>query len=250
MRVISKWQDYYDVIMRQGMDQSCTWIRDCKMNGDRIKLPYLHLNFVNAETYTFRYMIGFCGNLYPCIEIKYGQDYSRKSKYCYSSEDVRKFVEEIYPKYYANYMKPPKSKRYSIRRKLGLDRKSIDLYFKESSEIKTDLFVKYACPVFIIIGYMDTWNSASKYNGNIIFHGPRKLEGNITDADWRDALLDKRQFYRIFPTDQAYQEIYMYLSGVLGVGNPIVPVPSDKIKRDLHGFDKHSFKTRKDRKKK
>jgi hypothetical protein len=49
-------------------------------------------------------------------------------------------------------------------------------------------------------------------------------------------------FFRIVPTEQAFQEIWQYIGGVLGLNNPHVPVPDDVTMRDIKGFNDWSFK--------
>jgi hypothetical protein len=54
---------------------------------------------------------------------------------------------------------------------------------------------------------------------------------------------------RIFSSITAFQEIHMYLGGVLGFGTPHVPVPDNRTMRDIKGFDNWSFKKRPSEKK-
>lgn len=50
------------------------------------------------------------------------------------------------------------------------------------------------------------------------------------------------EFYRIKPSAQAFQEIFQYISGVLGVStNPMASI-SDKKMAEKKGFDERSFK--------
>ena len=49
-------------------------------------------------------------------------------------------------------------------------------------------------------------------------------------------------FQRVFPPAQAFQEIFMYKSGVLGSKGPQTIEISDKIKLEKRGFDNRSFK--------
>lgn len=50
------------------------------------------------------------------------------------------------------------------------------------------------------------------------------------------------QFYRIFAAPQAYQELDMFLSGVLSAEDrPMLPI-SDEIRAQQHGFDRLSFR--------
>lgn len=72
-----------------------------------------------------------------------------------------------------------------------------------------------------------------------------------TDIDkyWRNRpkllinpLLKEYQFYKIFDAVQAFQEIQMFLSGVLGNKEKEIVNVADKYKIAQHGFDKWSFR--------
>lgn len=58
-----------------------------------------------------------------------------------------------------------------------------------------------------------------------------------------NASLKKYKFFKVFSTALAYQEISMYLGGVLGQGNPTIPEISNKDMIEAKGFDlKTSFR--------
>ena len=72
-----------------------------------------------------------------------------------------------------------------------------------------------------------------------------------TDIDkyWRNRpkffvnpLLKEYQFYKIFDAVQAFQEIQMFLGGVLGNKEKEIVNVADKYKITQHGFDKWSFR--------
>jgi hypothetical protein len=56
------------------------------------------------------------------------------------------------------------------------------------------------------------------------------------------------QFYRALDAYSIFQEIEMWLGGVVApAGNPVVVITDDRIKRDKHGFDKFILKKMKQR---
>ena len=55
-------------------------------------------------------------------------------------------------------------------------------------------------------------------------------------------LLKNYEFYKVFDTFQAFQEISMFMGGVLGAGEKEITVVADKYKIAQHGFDKYSFR--------
>jgi hypothetical protein len=59
-------------------------------------------------------------------------------------------------------------------------------------------------------------------------------------------LLKEYQFYKIFDAVQAFQEISMFIGGVLGSKEKEIIQISDKNKIESHGFDKWSFRKEKE----
>lgn len=62
--------------------------------------------------------------------------------------------------------------------------------------------------------------------------------------------LNDYEFYKVVDPVTAFQEIQMYLSGVLGTGEKNIIEIDDKYKIPQHGFDNWSFKTRPHKKRK
>jgi hypothetical protein len=58
------------------------------------------------------------------------------------------------------------------------------------------------------------------------------------------------EFFRVFDPHTTYQEIFMYISGVLGGNMKEIPEMSDDDMRDSKGFDKWSFRKEPSSKKK
>ena len=102
-----------------------------------------------------------------------------------------------------------------------------------------DLFVEYNTPVFVYDG---------DYGRTALTTG-RSYHRN-KDAFIINPLLKDYEFYKVFDTFQAFQEIQMYIGGVLGSKeNEIIKI-SDKDKINQHGFDfKWSFRKEKEIKK-
>jgi hypothetical protein len=55
-------------------------------------------------------------------------------------------------------------------------------------------------------------------------------------------ILKDYEFYKVFDTFQAFQEISMFIGGVLGRGEKEIIEVADKYKIGQHGFDKWSFR--------
>ncbi len=100
-----------------------------------------------------------------------------------------------------------------------------------------EIFRKYNTPIFL-------YDKNPQNNDNTSYHYVRKPKFYI------NPILNDYEFYKVVDSFSAFQEIQMFLSGVLGKGedenkNIIV---DDKIKIQQHGFDKFSFRKDKENK--
>lgn len=67
MRIVSKQKDYYDGVMAHGMDLSLLYIRDAR---EEVVPTNITLGRPNAMPFSMRmHIVGFCGSVYPVIEI-------------------------------------------------------------------------------------------------------------------------------------------------------------------------------------
>jgi hypothetical protein len=204
MRIISKFHDYYDSVMRMGMDKECIYLRDTK----EIEIPKDH-NDVRisgrrnknqgdiADITRDKVIIGFCGNIYPLIIEKKEKDYC-------SPELIYHYKESEYTQKY-----------------IGRWYNTISFFDKDWSKYKK-IFVDYKTPVFIIL----IIDRISNNNRSLLLN-PRLSDYN---------------FQSIKDPYTAYQDIYMYISGVLGINQKELIEISDKNRIEKHGFDKWSFR--------
>jgi len=94
------------------------------------------------------------------------------------------------------------------------------------------LFRDFNTPVFIYDGdYGRTYSLVRWYNNKCKFI----INPNLSDY----------QFYKVFDAFQAFQEISMFMGGVLGRGEKEIVEVADKYKIEQHGFDKWSFRKEK-----
>ena len=229
MRIISKFHDYYDAVMKSGQDRSLLYLRkkeeielkDVKKEGRLPEFPHLRaagqyagygFNSVRATAY----LIGFCGKIYPVVYLTTGHYDGSKliETYCYKIEEVDEFIATNY-------------KKREVDGYQGKDRWNRDwpygkrrIYFQEFfDEVKdkqgkyTEFFLKWAVPIFILT------------ENKLI------LNGSLKDYE----------FFRLFNPYSAFQELQMYLGGL---ANPEKPIPhvSDKDLLEGKGFNKWSFR--------
>lgn len=216
MRIVSKRKDYYDSAMGYGQDPSIVYVRN-----EQIFERYLN------ETL----MIGFCGKIYPYIhysKLSSIEHPNGVSEYCYNEEQYRKCIEKYEDKKTLDYYL---TKDYwSLwARKYVTKQENKLIYFNADYSKFTKLFREYNTPIWY-------------YHQSESFIIPRKYYLTINPQ------LKPLQFAKAVDPFQAFQEISMYLGGILGTGNPSIPEISDRDLLEAKGFD-YKFSFRKDKQK-
>lgn len=248
MKIIAKEHDFIDSIQAHGMDKNVVYVRKTesrsfvdqfyddpiykKLNNRFQKLE----NFLKTHSQYHRCVIfGFCGKIYPMYNIPYSERkfeplIGRYVRQCAVKHQFVTSSEEIID-IYKNHRYEDESVAFLDRKKKrGFTQKIIDpilsdLYGDDSFGW---LFTELNVPVFVL--------TFDKY---------RLKDVTLTT----NPLLIDYDFGKIMDAYTAYQEIGMYISGVLGVGSTNVVDISDIHMRDAKGFNDSSFKTRKGTKK-
>lgn len=214
MRIISDFHDYYDSAMAYGADEEVVYVRktkdivdpnDYQLGGGEY-VPQLGRGSLPRLAY-----IGFCGWIIPAVNQYVYRD-ARKLwgswEWCYSLEEI----EAVRP-----------------RGKDGKDPWSAEeaAVFEVGKYKNLQLFRDYNCPVFLAIP------ERYHYRRNM-----RELDKVVK----LNQPLGEMNFARVFDPFSAYQEIEMFLSGVLGwPGNATAEV-ADKHRFEGHGYNKESFR--------
>jgi hypothetical protein len=231
MLIISKKKDYYDgVVGTTGIDKTIIYNRDIiEVEENDIPLflkrksyayqnrkdsPFLNLAYykINKEykknfSHYGHFIIGFCGKMYIGWKL-------------YNEAWDGSLITEI--SYDAEYMKEALvNDTY-----WGKLDENIDKILKYDN---VQLFRDLNAPYFV---YDGDYNRVSipKY-----YH--RNKEQFIINP-----LLKDYEFYKVFNTFQAFQEIQMFMGGVLGSKEKEIVQIEDKYKIAQHGFDKWSFR--------
>jgi len=242
MRIISKFHDYYDSIQSVGYDPELVYVRKqttgriSKVSGWGVMgnpkfdmpldMPHFSESFIEhirgmRHTYGFRsympadftlFLVGFCGKYYLG-----GTHVTHDSTFTYEpTATTQTFYDyDQADEYFLTYHKSKKQKpkRYPILKRLG---ESSITPFNDSIEP----FRIINAPCFLVP-----------------LHLMHDMEVTVNPC------LADYQFYRLFDTYTAYQEIAMFLSGVLGWPENATVDISDTDMRDAKGFDDWSFKT-------
>lgn len=229
MYIISKHKDYYDgVINTMGVDKTIIYDRKLYEISDYEKFPdefqrkrfdnYRKINhFLNLENYPLKksvkyfnlnsFIIGFCGKLYIGWKF-YEERKNIKDQYG---------MNKIYTKIIYDY---DDAKKYIQTTNWGGNLNDSVNYVLNYDPI--EIFRKYNTPVFVYV------------NESMI---------SVKDVKFIiNPILKDYEFYKIFDSFTAFQEIQMFISGVLGSGENKMIEIEDRYKIPQHGYDKWSFR--------
>jgi len=166
------------------------------------------------------FIIGFCGKLYIGWKLYYVNDvntYAISTEITYNNEFMKSILQE-------------KSWHNNLNDSIN--------YILSYNALP--IFRELKVPVFVYDGdfgriYLDKNNYSvyNKFNPKFIIN----------------PLLKDYEFYKVFDTFQAFQEVSMFMGGVLGAGEKEIVEVADKYKIGQHGFDKFSFRKDKEVKK-
>ena len=241
MRIVSKFHDYYDK-GQTSLPDSLNYIRmpeEVSIDGKTTKLPFPTISFSYYSGTRRRlagfdgqqYMVGFCGVVYPVLRLacakRDGQGITQEIvEFCYTIDAVDAYIKRNFSrKAYEEWGTKFSKKRWP--RLVYWDRneckENLDRFFNECKEVSgkfSEMFVAKHCPVFIVN-----------------YSRPRWMEVAIT---YNGCLRDV-EFYRLFDTFTAYQEIEMFLNNMASPQKEM-PVVPDETNAESHGFDKWSFR--------
>jgi hypothetical protein len=179
-------------------------------------------------------MVGFCGKLYPGFKLETDPDRGgpRRTQYCYSLAEIDEFIAENRSQRFFDIYSAPNPEKAKKNNSdvwfLDIFRKAYQAVFEAASKMDfQDFFLAHNLVIFKAEpgGYTGPLNKLCRRTRQVIIN-PR---------------LKDIEFYRLFPTAQAYQEISMYLGSVAAPQRPIPPV-SDRDMITAKGFDKWSFR--------
>lgn len=235
MYIISKQKDYYDgVAGTMGVDKMIVYnrqlidVEECDIPKEfkrmqnsqtwRLENPFLlHYNTKKESKYdhVYPFVIGFCGKLYVGWRFNYKVK-NPNSFYEETKTDIvydHKIAEELIHPYF--------------REKTIMNRVS---YIENFDAM--NVFSQFNTPVFVLdehYGFGTYYKSESYFVVNPI--------------------LDVYQFYKKFNSFDAFQEVSMFIGGVLGSNENKTVEIEDKYKISQYGYDKWSFRKEPSKKK-
>lgn len=203
MLIVSKFHDYYDVGMKTGVDKTVVYNR-ATVHVQGTFPPILKYSANSWECA----VLGFCGKFYPFVYrvIDYKVD-----KIIWTLEEALRTMPFSKSKY--RYWD-----EYDLSSPIGVTK-----FFEKQYPELVELFHTHKTPVFgfqPVLGRVYSWMKKEKYKAMVVSPSLKDL-----------------QFYKVKGPIEAYQEIAMYISGVIGVpSNPTVEI-SDKDKAAAKGHD-------------
>lgn len=232
MKIISKFKDYYDGIAHQYPDKEILYLRERKIVfPKKEEVPELRVNAINvkwdrynrqrAEWATSLEVIGFCGRFYPAVVIKntLGPD-PIIHRVAYSIAELAQALAE------KKIGLPDRDRLvWYYRDRYDHHRTDYERYFQ--TEVKgekiANIFALYNTPCFVVRP-----DSVDEFRSKTI------IELNPCLKDY--------EFPRIVDPYTAYQELNMFIGGVLRRPEQPMIAISDKDKAHKRGFDKWSFR--------
>lgn len=215
MLIVGKIHDYYDTAAVYGIDKTCIYVRNETVIPGKFKMPTRFNHWPHSEQFgtkgggtsydVDKYVIGFCGNLYPVVVIQKTVNGEIERFSFYSAEKVDAFftkekfspTKETGRHYWGTW-------DFSVRSKQGLNNFFDVTHYKKLEEE----FHKNKCPVFVYgeFTYTDTKKPYLVLNPKL--------------KDYR--------FAQVKDPQTAFQDIFMYISGVIGIPEAPIVELSDK----------------------
>ena len=237
MKIISKFQDYYDIGLAYGVDEKLRFERVTEVVTDKsiyggayIRHRYQRDNIQYRATFYYNH-IGFCGKIYPFIHIhiekiiksqKVFQYTDKENLYIYDIEDFEeKLLLYVVPSEEIILSKTWVGNHFKRKNIVDLVKKFLQ---SDNQELKK-LFSTYKQAYFV-------------REDECIMR-----EGNIFISEKTTLLpqLKQYKFAKVVPPMQAFQEISMYIGEINNVEDNTITI-DDKYLAQGKGFDCYSFK--------
>lgn len=239
MKIISDFHDFYDTVMGYGHDPNFVYERktveefvdhtfeNCIIDQNNSTQGWNRWSPQRTKYTNWDMMcLLFCGKVYQFVKITDVDGMSRTVTYCWDVDQVRNAV--VNKKDKENFNKRPKVSRWG---------RAYNYWELNSSDMR--LLFSLAYPE-------DTVKIHRKYQSPVILieeNSDRFTRGRNHFKFTLNPILKDIGFFRKLDPYTTYQEIDMFMSGILG--NPEMvhnPIPDDAM-RDMKGFDEMSFKT-------
>jgi hypothetical protein len=228
VRIISEWHDYYDVVQKEGQDQTLIYRREQKSFPPEVDPPFPMLipRWWHWQRLRPRgIVIGFCGKLYPIVKLVAGAAADYATTFCYSAAEVENWAQaQLKKKDAAEYVAAAKTKRKHRQSVATRMRVEIETFFRKVNEQRDNhgnVFEDQGVPIF------KASTNGAHTRGKVI------IETN--------PCLRLVEFYRVVDPYTAYQALATYL-GAQAQPEKQIPHVADKTMVGAKGFDEWSFR--------
>lgn len=225
MYIISKFHDYYDSAATYGIDKTVIYKRERKemtlqrarWNGggsDLVSYPEETMNKLGQKVLVQEFLVGFCGQVYPAVRFTCGD----RVACAYTAEQF--FIEAVDFDLGVDWK--AKNTTWSRMRfwRGGINAGyAKSFYARDWTKELGSKFVELHTPIFTV----------TSVGHKVILAANDSLKNHL--------------FAKVQDPASAFQNIYMYISGVLGQPKDIPSKQTDKEKAASHGHDgEYSFK--------
>lgn len=248
MRIISKFRDYYDHAAGMGIDKTLIYKRsetriELQKNeefptyiNDMFKTMASPYRFRNNNCFTFNeYVLGFCGKFYPFLNLKTDafttptSNNLERDNYLHSETAIRAFLNnKRFGPMYTDWTKRYSSKELCDSWNPLFCAQQYNKVFSQCPEHDEE-FHAFNTPIILYAISDREWS---------------KSKNRWTTDKWMklNPDLSKLNFVTVIDPYTAFQEIAMYMSGVIGCRENDMIQISDTDMRDAKGFYDMSFK--------
>ena len=234
MQIISDFHDYYDIGMQNGIDPQLPYRRfrrEERINWHH-KLCELHYPSLYDDYCADKNRIvffGFAGKIYPALEHINDSD---ETVYIFDLDrmEMKSFDDAVRRK---NIFDD------AVRRMLDCGRTKSRKRAEQDSLVQ---FTRDLKEMFTLKNDQRLLSLFDEFNTAIYVWWMESQQVIINER------LNLYHFQKVLPPMEAFQELAMYVGARLT--KPVIEEPpiSDKIKAEIHGFDKHSFRKGKSKK--
>lgn len=236
MKIVSKFRDYYDSAQGVGIDKTLVYVRkprklklskaeDALIKGMRANAPRHDEERQGRwakDYWTNIFIVGFCGKIFPCVELNI---ISRSTitttekitkLYIYSYEE---WVDTITTYNIKELLEDIHSTRY-----WGNNKKGIMEFFNMGNKYSQfeNIFLENKVPIFVSTGI-------------------KKLH-DMNYSVVANCNLSSLGFYKKMDPFTAYQEVSMYVGGVIPKDTMDMIEISDQSRLEKRGFNECSFR--------
>lgn len=233
MRIISKFHDYYDSVLKYGPDDHCVFVRESARLDAAGQLPadlaFMRPGLHAVETFTAKraplgiapFVIAFCGKCYPGIRLTSSGLSGAEAAFDECYYDLASYRARMAA---LGHPIEPERRRHWRRWHYRMDSPT-------NHQDLTDFFTAERASAFeALVGR----------GAAILLCLSRRHSDDVELYD--NPELTTLKFYQMFDAYSAFQELEMYLGGVLASAELPMPQFEDQIKAQQKGFDKHSFR--------